>query len=140
MTAKHAGKLGGGCEFLGEVCWGSSGRPGHMAAPGGICIKFIPPPFKIVSSPRPSKTLSDHRRSQCLLSLLFSHLTHTHTHTYTKPFRSLSTLSFHLHKQSEEEKGGAHGQSGCLSSGSCVFKHVCLCLYCLCMHEPSGKA
>ncbi len=134
MTATHAWKAwrwarretGKGCEFLGEVCWGSSGRPGHMAALGGICINFISP--QNCFQPAAIKALSDHQRSRCLLSLSCSRHTHIHsqtharTHTLSPPvsphFESSLTQTFRV------RKGGVHGQSGRLSSG--VFACVCL--------------
>lgn len=106
VTAKHAGERGGGWEWEAgwrvwvstEVCWGSSGRPGHMVALGGICIKFTPPhthpppqhPFpKIVSSLRPSKGC--HITSSSLLFILLAPPSHTHTHTSILHFESSLT-------------------------------------------------
>lgn len=45
LESLEVGEEGGGQRawVSGEVCWGSAGRPGHMVALGGICIKFILP-------------------------------------------------------------------------------------------------
>lgn len=113
------------------MCWGSSGRPGHMAALGGICIKFISP-SKLFPARGHQNAVKSPARSQCLLFLLFppastTHLpSHTQTHT---TLRSLSTLNLRLHKQSEKEGWGwvlGLSELQCV----CVFKHVHCCLYC----------
>lgn len=91
-----------------EVCWGSSGRPGHMAALGGICIKFIPPPSPNCFQPAAIKTLSDHR---CLLSPL-------------QPF-VLSPLWVFAYTNSQRKKGG-----GCVGSLAVWAVLLCVCMPC----------
>ncbi len=146
MTATHAWKAwrwarretGKGCEFLGEVCWGSSGRPGHMAALGGICINFISP--QNCFQPAAIKALSDHQCSRCLLSLSCSRHTHIHSQTHARTHTLSPPVSPHFESSLTQtfraRKGGgtwAVWPSELWCVCVCVFKHVCCCL-CCCTH------